>query len=471
MSIEGRGQVILSTGNTSENVGWKAPRGVITLDIERGAIHIHDGETYGGRHVIYLPDARNFIEAQAAGKPGGVATLDDSGALSQNQWPESMHQITGYGEKSLFPAEGEAIRFYLDQSTLTLYAWHNKEYVALNPTVTAKDLGVDALVNHKPLVDTDADKLMALETTGVITGSALATILKGVGIIQDSTGKWGWDQTNNSNDHGELPNSDPDMDSDGISHTDTAVTTRLMMRPAASINTAFMSEAKYSTTTNKEYRRFKYGSTGANWGEVETFGGQVIEETQPMYVYSKDKMECAIGLIDCAGSSPDYRQPAYLKFTGFVQEMSLQKLDANIKDALLALPMSFGMVDQPDTLDAKQFLTDYSVTVSIKGQYGIGVTYTSGVDADGTSITMIGKVGDDVVDHLTGLKGHPFQGILVPRLTKDQATNAFPSNTINTADGLGYVQVVGDLEIIMTVAHIPSNQSADITIDVTVNTI
>lgn len=440
MSIEKRPQVILSAGNTSENIGWKAPYGVITLDLEQGAIHIHDGETIGGRHVIRMMDSNDYVGAEQIGKANGVATLTKEGVIPQAQLPTSLTQIKTFGERSLFPAQGEVDYFYFDHSTLSLYTWQNNSYVAVTSEGTLSGYtpkGADAL-----------HELLALDPKGLVTCELLAAVLNQVGIYQDGTGQWKSGTSTTPVSH---VYHDDTMGADGISHLDTTNNVGLLMRPAAVIHKAFTTDSKYKASNGQEYDRFKYGSPQANWSYSSTWDGETMNENGPMYITSYDKFELGVGIIDCAGSKPDYRVPQYLTLSDSVNYMSLQQLSSSIPNALLAIPVSFGYIDQGEAQDLATMVDQYQVMIEIKGETGDGILYTTSLNADGTAIVLTGRCGTEVVDTVTAKtlknKTLPFQGILVPKLTKAQAEKAFPTLAITEADGLGYVQLTGDVNV------------------------
>ena len=463
MSLKHRGQVIHVTGNTSENAGWIGRLGVITIDLERGAIHIHDGKTVGGAHVIYMADYRNFIEAEREGKADGIATLDKDAVLSQSQLPDSTRAIHTYAERSLFPKEGIAEVFYLDASNTSLWIWLGSEYKKIAGATTAYELGLAPLQNQTPIVLTDIEKPFDKMQNTLMTTEAFTAIMAKVGIYQESNGQWvnsnqsSYNDSTNSNNTGNwnqwMPHTQDDtyhddtMGADNISHLDVSDNEGTLTRPAAIIHKSLIADTA-TPLLGQDYPRFKYGSTDANWSEMTTYENTLMDETGPMAIINYDKTEFAMGVINFPGNNiSNIEKSALVTLNKVNNQVTMEQRRSKSDPVFFCVPVSFGPIDGSSV---EEFSRRNSISLDITSPNGQGVTYNSSWEDDRIVIKEIaGNVETGRV--FKGQKGQPFQGVIDLKVTEAQAKELFPDCKYLTIEGDQYVQVTGMLDVSMTV--------------------
>ena len=175
-------------GTTLENNGFAGKAGVISIDVEKKELRIHDGLTFGG-HIIpgaprvdELKDAisglgievidglQDQLDLKLAvsllGMAGGVAQLDANGQVPASQLPSFVNDVEEYDTLESLPIEGEAGKLYVTVESGFIYRWDGVGYKAVSARISDTDELVEGSNN---LYYTPARVRTVFVTSGDIT--------------------------------------------------------------------------------------------------------------------------------------------------------------------------------------------------------------------------------------------------------------------------------------------------------------
>lgn len=152
-----------------------------------------------------------FVPLTQKGTASGVASLDVAGKLATAQIPDYLDNIKEYGNRSLFPATGEASKIYVDKQTNLTYRWNGSTYTNLNPgtalgetstTAYRGDRG-KAAYDHSLVTSgnphnvryADLPDAPSIPSTGVVTNVTATNVSVAIKTFNTATLHLGEDQT------------------------------------------------------------------------------------------------------------------------------------------------------------------------------------------------------------------------------------------------------------------------------------
>lgn len=459
-------------GTTKANDMYTGPYGSISVDVEKKQLRIHDGVTPGGTVV------------------GGTTT--------PSQAQESL--IQAFDKLGNFPAMGKQGVLYVAIDTATGYRWSDGgSYIAIAPKpentnelkegehnlyFTTERARAAFTTNDGILLDQDGtlkariasdESLRKGEEKGeFVTPKVLLDWLKASGFTQDANGNLLPPGTKAPEPEKEVPStpetkpSEGDkVDENGISTFDTTNNKGVLARYAARINENFLTK---KTLGGKESWRMKY----SNDKDMYTYHKAIIDEDAPYAIINMDNMEYAVGTYDWPGLDPHQHQMKLITINNQSNVISMIKR-SNLDDGQFVFPVSFGYVDQPESMPSQEIDKKYKLSLSVVGKAGgPGVQYNSGVGLGGGGLLMRmsidGKtVGSDFSSkYVSGKGGFPLQRNLTMNLSKEEAEKAFPNNEIySEATGSNYVQVAGDFIVTMKMTNTETNETKELSFPLT----
>ena len=89
------------------------------------------------------------VKRSEMGTASGVATLDSAGKIPSSQLPSYVDDVLEYDNKSLFPAEGETGKIYVDKDTNLSWRWGGTDYVQISPSLALGETSSTAYAGDK----------------------------------------------------------------------------------------------------------------------------------------------------------------------------------------------------------------------------------------------------------------------------------------------------------------------------------
>ena len=109
------------------------------------------------------------------GKPGGSASLDESGKVPASQLPSYVDDVVEYDNLEAFPETGESGKIYVAKDTNLTYRWSGTQYVEISPSLALGETASTAFPGDRGKAV--EDRLTAVESTylplsgGTMSGS------------------------------------------------------------------------------------------------------------------------------------------------------------------------------------------------------------------------------------------------------------------------------------------------------------
>ena len=109
------------------------------------------------------------------GKPGGSASLDESGKVPASQLPSYVDDVLEYDNLEAFPETGESGKIYVAKDTNLTYRWSGTQYVEISPSLALGETASTAFPGDRGKAV--EDRLTAVESTylplsgGTMSGS------------------------------------------------------------------------------------------------------------------------------------------------------------------------------------------------------------------------------------------------------------------------------------------------------------
>lgn len=126
------------------------------------------------------------------GKPGGSASLDESGKVPASQLPSYVDDVVEYDNLEAFPETGESGKIYVATDTNLTYRWSGTQYVEISPSLALGETASTAFPGDRgkaveDVVDNISDKPLFYNTRFVNTTGTDKLNLR-FGYIIPSTG-------------------------------------------------------------------------------------------------------------------------------------------------------------------------------------------------------------------------------------------------------------------------------------------